>query len=242
MRSSVLSELVKKIKITVERFGRLMTSKEKRVLKISYYNWFEKAQKGELNYHLRDKWRQSDEFMKQTIHLLDYFGFTRHQYSNKLVIDLGAGSRLRTKYFIGAKIVAIEPLAEKFIQDIPWCDLTDSIEVYSLPAEKYIERCRGVADLLISINVLDHCYDLEKIIKNIYLYLNDTGVAFLSFDRHDFSDEMHPLLLDEPTCEDLFIRNGFEIKSYSKGANGILMTYGHGPYCMNYTLVRKNKK
>jgi hypothetical protein len=36
----------------------------------------------------------------------------------------------------------------------------------------------------------------------------------LSFDKHDFSDDMNSLLIDEFTDEDFLFNNGFEGKSY----------------------------
>lgn len=58
-------------------------------------------------------------------------------------MDLGAGSKLRTKFFTDAKIIAIEPLAEKFMKEIEWCDLKDAYRVYSRPAEDFIGELEG---------------------------------------------------------------------------------------------------
>ena len=202
--------------------------------------WSKLAQEGEFNFHKNNKWRQSDDFMQQTIKLFDYFGFSRSQYKGKTIIDLGAGSKLRTKYFTGANIIVIEPLAERFIQEIEWCDLNDALEVYSTPAEITIEECKNRADLLISINVIDHCYDFETIVDNIYKYLKKDGLAFISFDKHEKADKMHPLQLDEEICKNIFKKKGFIINNFSAGTNNTLPnnTYGHGPYCLNYSLSK----
>lgn len=207
--------------------------------KARYSAWKTKSQKGELAFHKTNKWRQSNAFMEQTVELLGYFGFTQDQYINKVIIDLGAGSRLRTKFFKSAKLVAIEPLADDFLRDITWSDLSDADVVYSLPAEELVESCVGKADLVLSLNVLDHCYNFEKIIQNIAMYLKDTGIAFLSFDKHETIDSMHPLYLDEKICEKIFNNSGLKVDKYSMGAGNILVTYGHGEYCMNYTLSKR---
>jgi len=206
------------------------------VIRFKREKWEQVAQNGEFRFHLKNEWRQSPEFMGQTKRLFGHFGFSPDDYNGKVVIDLGGGSRLRTKYFIGARIFVIEPLAEKFIKEIDWCDLRDAERVYSTPAEENIEECNNSADLVISINVLDHCYNFKEIIKNIKAYLTRDGLAFLSFDKHDGADAMHPLRLTEKICEELFVKNGLSVEKYSKGAGDILKTYGHGEYCLNYWL------
>lgn len=198
--------------------------------------WQQSAQEGEFRFHQKNKWRQSSDFMDQTRRLFAHFGFPSDAYEGKTIIDLGAGSKLRTKYFTGAKIVAIEPLAERFMKEIHWCDLSDAEKVYSSPAEERIYECVNTADLVISINVLDHCYDFERIIENVAAYLKDGALAFLSFDKHNEPDQMHPLRLTEEVCEKVFAKRGLLVERYSTGAGEILRTYGDGDYCLNYCL------
>ena len=99
----------------------------------------------------------------------------------------------------------------------------------------------GRADLLVSMNVLDHCFDFPEILDNVREYLKVDGLAFLSFDKHEEADEMHPLELTEEICERLFVDRGLRIERQSAGFGGVLgehQTYGHGPYCLNYWLRR----
>lgn len=182
--------------------------------------------------------------MEQTIRLFEHFGFSRTQYAGKTVIDLGAGSKLRTKYFRDANIIAIEPLADRFIREIPWCDLKDSLEVYSTPAETLVGECVNRADLVISINVLDHCYDFARIMVNVFSYVKDTGLVFVSFDKHDERDEMHPLQLTESICGSIFEEVGFVVEKFTRGTDGVLATdnYGHGSSCLNYWLRRRSHR
>lgn len=224
---------------TIKRLKRL-TGVNVEVLSSDKVAWKDKAQQGEYNFHVKDEWRTTEDFTHQTAKLFDHFGFNQHGYIGKTVIDLGAGSKLRTRYFKGATIIAIEPLASRFMQDIEWCDLSDAAQVHSSPAELNIADCNGVADLVVSINVLDHCYGFRSAVKNIRSYLKPDGMAFLSFDKHHFADEMHPLELDEDSCEEIFISEGFSIEKSSKGAGKILTTYGHGPYCLNFWLKTAN--
>ncbi|MRR11376.1 hypothetical protein EG835_02570 [bacterium] len=203
--------------------------------------WQEQAQEGELEFHKHDDWRPSEDFMRQTHALFASFGFDPDAWAGKTIVDLGAGSRLRTKYFADANLVAVEPLGDRFMAEISWCDLGDAAAVYARPAEELIDELVGEADLLISINVLDHCFDFSRILQNIRDYLRPDGIAFLSFDRHEVPDEMHPLILTEDVCAREIAAAGLEIARMSKGASGLAgnsQTYGHGDYALNYWLQR----
>lgn len=211
------------------------------ILKSDQKQWELIGQQGEFEYHLNNQWRQSNDFMNQTKKLFHFFGLEENDYKNKIVIDLGAGSKLRTKYFNDAKIIALEPLADKFMQSISWSDLNEAYAVYSFPAEELIDECMDQADLVISINVIDHCFDFEQIVSNIYQYVKKSGYVFLSFDSHDEADEMHPLRLTQEICDQIFKNIGFEIEYFTKGFGGVISenTYGHGPFALNYGLRKQ---
>jgi len=203
--------------------------------------WEKYAQVGELDFHKKHTWRRTNEFMERSGKLFEFYGLNKGNYVGKTVIDLGAGSRLKSKYFSGARVIAIEPLAEQYMAEIEWCDLGQAQALYARPAEEKIIDLIGEADLLISINVLDHCFDFEKVTENIRDYLKPDGLAFLSFDKHDVADKMHPLELNETICEQVFIRQGLKIVKFNMGFGGLLgdkQTYGFGDYCMNYWLKR----
>jgi 2-polyprenyl-3-methyl-5-hydroxy-6-metoxy-1,4-benzoquinol methylase len=205
----------------------------------SRQKWAVDAQEGEFKFHKNDTWRKTPDFMNQTDRLLRHFGFTPEQYAGKVVVDVGAGSMLRTRFFTDAHLVVVEPLADRFVAEIPACDLTDAAELYSLPAEELIDGLVGRADLVISINVLDHCFDFPKIARNIREYLAPGGLAFLSFDMHDKADHMHPLSLTESTCKPIFDKAGLSIEKLTTGVGEVLggsQTYGHGPFTLNYWL------
>ena len=75
-------------------------------------SWGWLAQRAELHFHQNDTWRQIDEFRRHSEALFEHFGFSRDSFVDKTLVDLGAGSRLRTAYFRDARIVVIEPLAD----------------------------------------------------------------------------------------------------------------------------------
>ncbi len=201
--------------------------------------WEKDAQEGEFRFHKRDRWRQTSDFMAQTDRVFRHFGFAPDEYAGRTVVDVGAGSMLRTKFFEGAHLVVIEPLADRFLAEIKTSDLRDAAEVHSRPAEQLVESLVGKADLVISINVLDHCFDFPEIVKNIRQYLKPDGIAFLSFDMHAEADEMHPLTLTEETCSPIFAAAGLTIDKVTTGVGDALggpQTYGHGPFTLNYWL------
>lgn len=190
---------------------------ENTILKVNADKWSSEAQAGELAFHKRPNFR-SDEagFKDGNARLFKSFGYKEDQFVGKTVVDLGAGSKLRGKYFIGSRIVAIEPLASKFIAEVQWCDLSDADEVYSEPAEVLIPQLVGRSDLLFSINVLDHCYDFEKIIGNIMTYLKVGGKACLSFDCHSKVDKLHPIIINEKVATQIFFDTGFQVNQFRR--------------------------
>ncbi len=214
------------------------------ITKTSKEKWEKVAHKGEFEFHKTNQWRNTDDFMVNTTNLFESFGFNKQSFAQKRIIDLGAGSKLRTKYFEGAELIVIEPMAEKCIAEIAWCDLNDASKVYSNPAEERITDLVGTADAVLSINVLDHCFDFEAIIANIHAYLKPGGLAFLTFDEHLYTDPMHPLILTEQICDKIFTGVGFEIQQKTHGFKTPFRetvnidSYGHGRFCLNYWLIK----
>ncbi len=180
-----------------------------------FENWKNKGQPAEFNHHKSPQshnFRGKDEvFEKSNTELLKSFYCDRDDFIGKKIIDLGAGSRLRTKWFNESYIIAIEPLADKF-KSISFCDLDDADEVYSEPAEKFLENLEEQVDAIICINVLDHCYDAEIIMENCYKYLKDGGKMLLSVDLNSKEDYKHPINFSVETLQKLVRKVGFNIE------------------------------
>ena len=201
-------------------------------IKIEKEKW-DFAQSGELEFHKNNEWRKNDELFTKSNYSLfkGKFGFNEDDYIGKNVLDLGCGSKLRAKFFKDSNIYALEPLAEKFMGEIEWCDLKDAHKVYSYPAEMLIEELVDEMDLVFSINVIDHCYDFEKIVTNLYKYTKKGGTCLLSFDLHDKIDPMHPIILTDKFSVNVFEKIGFKVtkkmrsESYHKGISDFAMTY-----------------
>ncbi|WP_037392879.1 methyltransferase domain-containing protein [Sinorhizobium fredii] len=185
------------------------------ILKVDETTWSSEAQAGELAFHKRPNFRSNEEgFRKGNSSFFTGLGYTPTDMVGKTVVDLGAGSKLRAKFFEGSKIVAIEPLGDKFIEEVAWCDLKDAEKVFSFPAEYRISEIEGTVDFLFSINVLDHCYDFETIIGNIHAYLKTGGTCCLSFDCHAKVDKLHPIIINEKVATQIFFDIGFRIDKF----------------------------
>ena len=203
--------------------------------------WERRAQEGEFAFHKKDTWRTSEDFLRQTDDLFRHFGFERQEFRGRTVLDVGAGSRLRTKFFDGARLVVIEPLADRYVGEISWSDLRDADAVYSRPAEELVDDLVGQVDLAVSLNVLDHCFDFPAIIDNIRRYLKPDGLAFLSYDMHARADALHPLSLTAESSAEIFREKGLRVEQATTGMGTVLggvQTYGHGPYTLNFWLRR----
>mgnify|MGYP003706022543 CR=1 FL=1 len=221
---------------------------KKKKISHSFEDWKNKSQIGELDFHMSEdsiSWRHSKDFREHSQRLFENFELYASDWEGKTVLDLGAGSMLRTKYFNKSNLIAIEPLGEQFVKNISGTDL-NNCTLYSVPAEQFIEELDSKIDLLVSINVLDHCYEFKTIINNIYKYLKDDGLGFLSFDEHYSTDEMHPLILNEEIVSEILISNGFLIKKITRGfgkeknyLGARLDSYGHAVKCLNFYITKK---
>jgi len=202
--------------------------------------WADEAQPGELSFHESDQWRRSDDFVVDSRAMFGHFGLGPHDYEGKVVLDLGAGSRLRTAYFEGARIVAVEPLAEQF-RVLDFSDLDTAYELHAVPGEEFLPQWEHKVDLVVSINVLDHCYDFPAVIDNVARYLAPDGQALLSFDVHSHADPLHPLVITPRACRAVFRDKGLEVTHQSKGFGTDLpyRWHGHPPYALNYVLRRR---
>ena len=196
-------------------------------------NFWELAQNGELDWHNKNPWRNDDwDFIINTYKLFNHLGFDRDYLRGKIILDVGAGPRLRTKYFKDATIIALEPLGDKFMQDFKWCDLND-VSLYIKSIEEFIPELENKFDFIMSINALDHCYDFNKSVENMCRYLKEDGSIFLSYDYHSNPDQLHPLCLDDKFSKLVFKENNLQITKEL-----VHTTYGLGEFALNFWLTK----
>ncbi|HLA04450.1 MAG TPA: methyltransferase domain-containing protein [Syntrophales bacterium] len=186
------------------------------------------SQSGELDFHKNNKWRQSADFMKQTDYLFRLFGYQPDSFKDKFVIDIGSGSKLRSKFFTGSKIIAIEPLADSFVKELSWSDLKDAHKFFSSPAEEFHNELSGTGDFVMCINVLDHVIDPEDIFSNCQRYLKNGGEFLLSVDFHKGLDLMHPVKLNEEYINKMAQKYKFTLSRKHDGLGSYGKCYGKG--------------
>jgi hypothetical protein len=180
--------------------------------------WASAAQEGELDFHKRHNFRAEQEVWWTHVQRdWEALGLKPTGWDGKVIIDVGAGSKLRSLYFEGATLVVLEPLADRYMSEVAWHDLDKADEIYSAPAEQFVPELEGRGDLIVSINALDHGFDFAGGVRNIRRYMKPDATALLSFDMHDRPDDMHPLILTDEICQKIFLEAGFKIEKSEKG-------------------------
>lgn len=208
-------------------------------LSIDKKSWSQKAQTGELEFHKKPNCRtDAASFYEANAKMFNGFGYKPDSFEGGTVIDVGAGSRLRANYFINSKKYALEPLGQKYIDEVEWCDLLDADEVLSVPIEEKIYKLEEQADFVFSINVLDHCYEFVKSIENIYSYLKPNAVSFITFDCHEKTDDLHPIVVNEKIATSILYDTGFIIGRFSRVAP---YHRGIAKYALAYWLRKPNQ-
>ena len=206
----------------------------------AFEQWQSTAQTGELEFHI-SKRPKPDRGLEELNRLLfEVFGFKADEFAGKTVVDMGAGSYLRTRFFEGARIHAVEPLANEYLEQIHWCELVYADVVHAVSAEQRINELDGAADLVVCINVLDHTYDPGAIVEHVHGYLREGGQFLLSVDLHGATaDGMHPVELTSSSLIELLCDRGFAIdrgfrylphrRSYGHGVAMTLVTHKRRP-------------
>jgi 2-polyprenyl-3-methyl-5-hydroxy-6-metoxy-1,4-benzoquinol methylase len=202
------------------------------VLAVSHLPWWVR-QRGELRHHLNDTWRESSDFMAQSDALFRHWGYAPTDFADLMVVDIGAGSRLRSLFFTDGRVVAIEPLARQFMSRIPWCDLDHAEKVFARPAEQPVPELDEQAALVMCVNVLDHVSHPEVVLDNASRMLGSRGQLLLSVDMHDAADYMHPMSLSVAELRSALLARGLVILREYYGLPHA-PAYGHGEA---YTVV-----
>ena len=196
-------------------------------------SWRSVAQEGELSFHKRPNIRSGDEWVSSNDRMWRGFGFEPSGWDGKVVVDIGAGSRLRSLFFEGSRIIAVEPLADQYVAEVEWHDLDRAEALHSVPAETEIPELEGTADLVVSINALDHGYEFDEAVRNIASYVKPDGLVFLSYDEHSVVDELHPLVISDDISREIFDRHGLAVEDFRRTAG---YHPGLGGGALNYWL------
>lgn len=163
---------------------------------------WQNAQAGQLAHHQR--WSEevgADVHRHNTREEFETLGIGPYDFQGKTILDFGAGSRLRSLYFQDARIIALEPLALKYINTVRDCDIFKADEIITTPGETLVEPLRECADLILCRDMLDQCRDPVAILNNLAAYLKPDGLILLSFDVRTQADVCHPHVLDDHAIE-----------------------------------------
>jgi SAM-dependent methyltransferase len=145
---------------------------------------------------------------------------------NAQVLDVGCGPTGRLKSRVPYKgpkgwWVALDPLLRHY-RAIP--GTAEHLEGYDedavFPMEERQEHLVDRFDMIVSINALDHGFDLLRSLQNVAAYLRKTGLAVLSFDCFDeeIVDLTHPIRVSAVRAEELMNEAGLRIVKTSTGA------------------------
>jgi SAM-dependent methyltransferase len=177
--------------------------------------WERVHQPFELDFHQGPgQWRWTEKWDRdQQAMFGERWGLDRHAYRDRWVLDVGAGPRLRTEWFIEANLVGIEPLAREF-QEINRgaYDHPDVCGVHASPAEEFIPELEDRFDLAVCHNVLDHCYRWEDVLEHVGRYMRVGGMFILSTDVGEPPAEGHPGIADEAVLLRALDDAGFDLE------------------------------
>lgn len=124
-------------------------------------------------------------------HIWNRFGVQPHHWVGKTIVDVGCGPTARCACFGGANVIAIDPLADEY-QRLPGAIMEWYSKTYAKKAEEIVRELVGQADVVVSINCLDHCEHPTKVLRNMFRYCKQDGIGFVSVDCSDTTEEMHP--------------------------------------------------
>lgn len=176
--------------------------------------WRQNGIQAELEFHKKNKWRRSPAFYDDSIQLFEQLTLKRDSLRGKIVLDAGCGSKLRTKVFEGARLIALDPLADSFVKEIPWSDLKDAEKMYSVPLEELVDELIGYVDAIICINVIDHGFRSEEQLLNMAKYLKKGGMMYLAVDLDRVKPDTKHNPMDGDTVMRYLRKAGFKTVRY----------------------------
>ena len=137
---------------------------------------FHEGKNGDWRYD-EQRWMVGKEQLRQFIDLLP---------DSDRVLDLGSGPRSMVEYFDvepRERWVCIDPLMHSY-KEMGKATFPDHVDARYGQAEDLVEELKGAFTVVWCHNVLDHCHDPQKVLRNIHHYLCRGGVAYIGTDVH----------------------------------------------------------
>ncbi len=126
----------------------------------------------------------------------NYLSLSFNLPPNYKAIELGCGPFTNLRIIIPSinpkpsKIDLLDPLAKDYVKDTTWCQFKSGIlagrkidNIFNLAIEDFVPTEKY--DLVVMINVLEHCRDIDNIFEKIDLMLNKEGLLVF----HDISTD-----------------------------------------------------
>ena len=196
------------------------------IIKVDKERW-DIAQQYERNIWMQKYTSAADD--RNKIHEILFLGYDDLQrYHFKNVIEIGCGPFTNMRIILQhinrpQKIVLLDPLVSDYLKH-PNCSYKNRflneapIELIDSPAEEFIPSDQF--DLVVMINVLDHCFDISKVFNTVIKCLKPSGIFVFSdsvFLPHDLwnlipnnYDAGHPIRLTEAYVDN-FLKDNFRI-------------------------------
>jgi len=143
--------------------------------------------------------------------------FAQHSFFNQMALDIGSGPRgILHTIKDASRCVAIDPLMDEFREQGYSLD-SDYVESVQGSAESLPSIAYG-ADVVFSLNMLDHTQDPAKCLEEMYRVLRFGGTLVLCADMRptELLDAYHKLQLTEEWLNSELKRIGFKSSSFLK--------------------------
>jgi SAM-dependent methyltransferase len=202
----------------------------------NYKEWAEVNQHFELMYQQCYNYRDfEDAFNNQWKDIFTKFGLDKQYFRNKVLLDIGCGSRPALSYFSKYNEKhCMEPLLDDLIKvhkhkdnnfpgHTPWHDKDDlpdtdigkwfteeDYKLHSVPYETLVPELENKVDFILCWNVLDHGYDWQAGLSNMLTYLKKGGLLLLGTD---FEAHKYHLGIDNPKHLKELISSNYQIVS-----------------------------
>lgn len=161
--------------------------------------WYIVHQPFELRYHQQPNFRwpgQEAIWNEQWDNVFHFAGLNKDSFTNnQLMLDVGCGSKPSLDWFNAGDKYGIDPLLEEY-RKIPtmkdyWNDHKND-HFLNVPAEQQVSKFNNKFDFVLCWNVLDHCFDAEKVLRNIYFYAKADAVILIGTDMSETPHLGHP--------------------------------------------------
>ncbi len=211
-----------------------ITGEDKSIIKGSENDWKSVTQPWEFAYW-KKVWKNDFDPYNDSRDIWTALGHDQNFLRDKYVLDVGCGPTGRLSYFEqhkgSGKIWAMDPLLDQY-RTLPSINFNVYDHLVCCATEDKREELVDTFDLIISLNALDHGYDISLACNNLYSYLKQDGVAFISLDCCNtiHPDPTHPIRITKDRMSKVLEDAKFTITSLTNTPcyPGGRENWGHG--------------